>query len=188
MQEFRALVRTYFTESNFLSPLRGRMESEKSQKARLEINKKMAFAESSCRLSGFYPVVSYGAPLEPNAPRQINLLASIFALDRFRIAPSVLIDHLDRTIGYYEDNKPRLFRQLFNPFFWIKWLVVKLLRIPFDILGAAGFDASAIEHSTAGKIVKATWGFGTTLLLVLVALQSVGWLSPIKQFFDKIVH
>jgi hypothetical protein len=186
LQKFRQVVETYFSESSYVNTVHPRVENEKSQQARLEINRRMGFADSSCKLSGFYPIISYGVPASENAPDHVNVLASIFMLNRFSISPNVLIDHLDRAIGYYEDAKPRLFLQLFNPFFWIKWLLIKVIGIPFSLLEAAGFDSGKLEQTTTGKIVKALWGFGTTLVATLAALQGLGWLDPVKKFIHSV--
>lgn len=46
----------------------------------------------------------------------------------------------------------------------------KVLRVPFDILAAAGFDAARAERSFAGKLIKALIGFVVFLAALLQAL------------------
>jgi hypothetical protein len=51
-------------------------------------------------------------------------------------------------------------RTAFNPLYWLGILVVWTLRLPFKLLGAAGFNATKVEESFFGKILKLIWGLG----------------------------
>jgi len=127
------------------------------------------------------------SPLIGGFSGNVNLLANIFDLRQFHIPPSKLIDGLDRAIGDYEREEQRLYRRIFNPFFWIGWLFLKILRLPFQILGAAGFDSQKMENSIGGRTIKAISGFVifvSTILAGIEALHSLGWFDS----FKKLVH
>jgi hypothetical protein len=74
-----------------------------------------------------------------------------------------VFDCLDRGIGQYERQTQWLFRQMFNPLFWLKWIIAKLMGIPFEILRLAGYNADKMERSAGGKLVKAIVGLVTFL-------------------------
>ena len=123
----------------------------------------------------FYTYGDYQSPL--------NLLREFFDLrDDYHVSPAKVTDGLDRAIGEYARRKHRLYWQMFNPLFWLRLLLVKIIGIPFQILGAAGFDAAKIEKTTAGRVVKAIVGFVTFAAALLEVLQLLGGLDPIIRF------
>ncbi len=77
---------------------------------------------------------------------------------------------------------------MFNPFFWLNWLLLKIIRIPFRILGAAGFNSDKSENSVGGRTVKAVSGFVVFVSALLAVLQVLGWLDPIRNFARTILH
>lgn len=118
-------------------------------------------------------------------------MANLFDLREFHIPPAKVIDGLDRAIGDYQRLERRLYWKMFNPFFWIGWLFLKIIRIPFRILGAAGFDTEKIENSVGGRTIKAISGFVifvSAILAGLAALQSLGWLDPTKEAVRSLFH
>lgn len=140
----------------------------------------MRDALESCQKVGesmtvLYTFRGYQSPL--------NLLRELFDLrNDYHISPAKALDGLDRAIGEYERRRHRLYWEMFNPLFWLRLLLVKIIGIPFQILGAAGFDAAKIEKTTAGRVVKAIAGFVTFAAGLLAVLQSLGWLDPVLQF------
>jgi hypothetical protein len=64
----------------------------------------------------------------------------------------------------------RLLHNSFNPLYWLGLLIVWFLRLPFRLLGAAGFDAGKAEYSLWGKIFKVGLGLASfTAAVVVVA-------------------
>lgn len=116
------------------------MQTEESRTIRDQINLSMRDALESCQQIGesmtvVYTNRGYQAPL--------NLLRELLDLrNAYHISPAKALDGLDRAIGEYERRKQRLYWQMFNPLFWLQLLLGKIIGIPFQILGAAGFDAA----------------------------------------------
>lgn len=127
----------------------------------------------SCYRVGQSVSVSYADP-NTGYSGHINTIECLFTLDRFRIPLSTAIDYLDRTIGIYERELVKLRRASWNPFYWLKLAFLWLLGFPFKILGAAGFNASALEQSLGGKIVKAVVGFVAFVAALLQVLSLLG--------------
>ena len=69
--------------------------------------------------------------------------------------------------------------KLFNPFYWLGWVLTWIAEVPFRILGSAGFDAAKIEGSLWGKIVKATIQFIAVLAAALTVLDKLDLLDPV---------
>jgi Na+/melibiose symporter-like transporter len=76
---------------------------------------------------------------------------------------------------------------MFNPLFWLRLALIKIIRIPFWFLGAAGFDAERIQKTTVGRVLKAIGGFVAFVAALLAVLQALGWLDPAKTFVHAIV-
>ena len=155
LQHFRELLAGYFAslaEANWPARTRDRETSE-SERLRNEINLRLTDALLCCELVGEPTNVFYSPPPAFGGGFQgrLNLLREVFNLQDYQIGPDRIFDSLDRSIGEYERRKRRLYRQMFNPFFWLKLALVKIIEIPFQILGAAGFDAAKMEKSLPVK-------------------------------------
>jgi hypothetical protein len=127
----------------------------------------------SCYRVGQSVSVTYIDP-SSGVSGHINTIENLFSLDRFRIPVPKAIDYLDRTIGIYERELVKLRRASWNPFYWLKLSFFWMLGFPFRILGAAGFNAHALEQSLGGKIVKALVGFVVFLAALLQVLSLLG--------------
>jgi len=172
LRTFRELVRTYFAGTGF--DTRGRRHASESViPLRSEINKMIPETVRSCYRVGQSVSLSYIDP-SSGVSGHINTIENIFSLDRFRIPVSKMIDYLDRTIGIYERELVKLQRASWNPFYWLKLGFLWALGFPFRILGAAGFNARALEESLGGKIVKAVVGFVVFLAALLQVLSLLG--------------
>jgi hypothetical protein len=160
------------------------VQTETSRPIREQINLNMVGALQSCQKVGESMTVLYS---HRGYQCSINLLRELFDLrDAYHVAPAKVLDSLDRAIGAYEKRKHHLYWQMFNPLFWLRVILVKAIGIPFQILGAAGFDAAKIEKTTAGRVIKLVFElviFAAAILTILTALQSLGWLVPIRRFF-----
>jgi len=172
VRTFRELVRRYFKDSGFDS--RGkRYFSNGNRELRIRINTMQPEVVRSCYLVGHSLSCSYADPLTGFHGR-INVIESLFTLDRLRIPLSAAFDYLDRAIGDYERNLSKLKRQSWNPLYWLRLAFLWLIGFPFRILGAAGFDARAIEQTLAGRVVKASVGF---IIFVSALLQALNYLG-----------
>jgi len=63
-------------------------------------------------------------------------------------------DALNQTIGECEARVMAEFRHLINPLYWIKELLVFIIRIPFILIEASGFDVSKVEDHLLAKVFK----------------------------------
>jgi hypothetical protein len=133
----------------------------------------MPEAVRSCTRIGHALAVSYADP-NTGFAAEINLITNLFNLDRQRIPVSKAFDFLDRAIGDYQRLETKLRRQSWNPFYWIRLGFFTLLSLPFRILGAAGFDARALEQSLIGRIFKAVEALVIFLAALLTVLHLLG--------------
>jgi len=172
--KFRELVVTYFSHRT-IPHFQTVHEDDTARKARSEINLRMNAAIRSCLRIGQTLTVFYSPPpVRGGFAGNLNLIQNMFELHTFQIPPSRVIDSLNRAIGDYERLQRELFRSLWNPLYWLRLGVANLLSLPFRILGAAGFNSQAIEHSTAGKVSKAIAAFAGFIVTVLTILHSLG--------------
>jgi len=156
--------------------------NEKSQKARHEMNRMMEDVVLSLNLLRVPHVVAY-QPVRPGEYAQnVDVIGNIFALYQFQISSQVVFDSVDRAIGTYESECRRLLRETFNPFYWLQMLVVWFLRLPFQLLGAAGFDARKVEDSLFGRLLKLVLGLATFIAAVVEIADH--W-SMIQVFLQK---
>lgn len=185
LREFRQLVADYFSNIEF----HGFYDPEENgvaQRARTEINYHMGDILYSCNLIGLTCDIYYSPPpAVGGVAGPLNLISNIFQLWRFQIPAQQVFDCLDNAIGRYERHKRWLYRQMFNPMFWIKWLLIKLLSIPFGILNLAGFNAEKIEKSLVGKFVKAVVGFVAFVAPLLAVLDYLGLLESLKKLLAR---
>lgn len=175
LRAFRELVRIYFANTHFTN-MGKPIEQQAASVARQQINLDAGRAIESCTLIGHQMVLNYTPPPASGLSGfNVNVIKELFQFDRLRIPRSVAFDFFDRAIGDYERLRRKLLRQSFNPLFWL-WLVFRgLLRIPFHILGAAGFNAQAIEQSKAGKTFKIITAFAGFVLTILGILHALGF-------------
>lgn len=71
------------------------------------------------------------------------------------ITEQAIYDALNQTIGECEASVSIEKRRLINPIYWIKELIVAIIRIPFMLIEASGFDVSKVEDHLLGRIFKA---------------------------------
>jgi hypothetical protein len=97
-------------------------------------------------------------PIAGGYAQNLDVILNAFDLYSFQIPSQKVFDCTDVAVGAYERECQRLLRQSFNPFYWLGMLVVWVLRLPFKLLAAVGFDVTKAEQSVFGKIVKLIWG------------------------------
>jgi len=71
-----------------------------------------------------------------------------------QIDRQMIKDVMNQTIGECEARLSVEKRHLINPLYWIKELVVTMIRIPFMLIEASGFDVSKVEDHFLGRIFK----------------------------------
>lgn len=101
------------------------------------------------------------------------------------ISGHMIIDAIDQTIGRLEELVKKDLRRLLNPFYWLKELVKLILRIPFLLIKATGFDVSKIEDHLFGKIFKLLELAGLVYLLIRLGLKIEAVQQLVTSLFGK---
>ncbi len=98
-----------------------------------------------------YPAPAVGGPVIP-----FQLFEAILSDPSHGqgVDAQLVIDALNRTVGAGEDKVQEQFRHLVNPA-WLLWAaLIFILRIPFIVLGAAGFNIEKFESELWAKLFK----------------------------------
>ena len=61
---------------------------------------------------------------------------------------------LNQLVGATEEAVDREWRKLRNPFAWIKGGLLLVIRLPFMLVAASGFDVAKIEDHVLAKVFK----------------------------------
>jgi len=126
-----------------------------ASKLRQQINEKMRDVEVALHFVGISTEVHYSPPAATGGlAGSIALLDNIFNLPRLRVPLDDLIDNLDRAIGIYRSWLGPLWRQVFNPFYWVGWGLTLIAEVPFRILRTAGFNTGKIEGRSGASSQK----------------------------------
>src|SRR6266478_2773490 len=171
LRQFREAVHTYFQNTTFDTGGRRHAMTD-LREVRTRINKMIPETVRCFYRIGHSASVSYVSQYQ-GVSGHINVIENLFALDSQRIPVSKVFDYLDRVIGEYERTLTKLRKQSWNPFYWLRLGFLAVIGFPFRILGAAGFDAHALEQTVAGKVVKATVGFVVSAVIFFAALLQV---------------
>lgn len=181
LRQFRGLVIEYFDNAlhKFMA---GPIENADAKEARHSLNKSIPDVARSLDLVGLSHTIYYTPPPAIGGyAGRVDLLAMLFQLWQFQLQPALVVDLLDRAIGIYEPQTKRLYWQMFNPFFWLMWLLQKFLRIPFEIISVAGFNAEKLERSLVGKTTKVVMGLVVFLAALLRVLDYLGILPSLQR-------
>ena len=182
LAEFHTHVVTYFNNSQVPDWIADpRVENTTARTARTQVNlmvdevcEIVAAADVDCLIT-WTPPRMVGGPTQ-----QINLLANVFDLHRFLITPDHVIAVLERSIGVYKTDRRHSILRTYSPFWWLKWLFVWILRIPFYVIDAAGFDADRFERSILGRAIKALMGVIVTVASLLAIADYLGALDRLR--------
>jgi hypothetical protein len=137
--------------------------------------------------AGVNPSIRYTpSPAVGGYIQNIDLVQNIFNLHRFHIASNNLLDFVDRAIGIYENNSGRAFRRAINPFFYLGLAFDLVARIPFVLIGRAGFNRQKAEESLVGRLIKGAIYIITALASLLTVLQLLDYLEPAKEVVKSV--
>lgn len=163
--------------------------NDTAQKARNAMNQMMGDAVLSFDLLRIPHVVFYQpAPTASGYAQNLDVVVNAFDLYSFQIPPQRAFDCIDMAIGAYERERQKLLRKSFNPLYWLGLLIVWVLRLPFKLLGAAGFNSARVEESVFGKTLKLIWGLAIGLAAFIPAiLETADHWSLVRKFFDTCV-
>jgi hypothetical protein len=188
LRRFRELVIKYAETCPMLNIGR-RIETEESGPVRDLINLGMGEVVTSCNLIGHSLSLIYTPPPMFGGPSSlVNVVVDIFQLNSMRLPLSKTVDLLDRAIGDYERMSKKLYRKLFNPFYWVGLLLSVILGAPFRILTLAGFNGEAAEKSLFGRLAKAVVGFVVFLAAFLQCLSLLGYQTSLGHIVGVLKH
>jgi hypothetical protein len=131
-------------------------------------------------------VRSVPAPMVGGAviPQNI-LMAAITDNSHGGIQPQLILDTMNMIVGACEARVEAEWRKLLNPLNWIKEILTFILRIPFMIIEATGFDVHTIENHLFGRLFKLI----EILILIYIALRlgirGSGLVDLLKGLFTK---
>lgn len=174
LRQFRLLASDYFENIEYVSWMAGGAPPNmnvKAQKARSEINRMMGDVVLSFDLLGIPHVVFYQPPpITGGYAQNLDVILNTFNLYSFDLPTEKVFDCTDAAIGAYERECQKLLRKSFNPFYWLGMLIVWVLRLPFKLFAAAGFDTTSVEASFFGKTLKLVWGLALGLAAFIPAV------------------
>jgi len=101
-------------------------------------------------------------------------------LHHFQITPNNILDFIDRAIGIYDNNARPAFLRAINPFVYLGIVFDLVARVPFLLIGRAGFNRQKAEDSLAGRLIKGAIYIITALASLLTVLQLLDFLEPVK--------
>ena len=89
----------------------------------------------------------------------------------------MLIDFLEKSIGKLRLMQKQLLLRIINPIIWLR----EIVRLPFHLIGWAGFNQSKFELSFWGKLIKLI----NQIVLLLAALCTIFLFTGIT--FDELI-
>lgn len=99
-----------------------------------------------------------------------------------QINNQAIYDAINQTIGESEAEVSLKKRRLLNPFYWIKELIVFIIRIPFLLVQASGFDVSKVEDHFLAKIFKLLFIIAIIYILLRLGIEK----ESIQQILMKL--
>jgi hypothetical protein len=97
-----------------------------------------------------------------------------------QITPQMILDCLNETVGLCEEKVEAEWAHLKNPFYWLKALFTFILRIPFMLIEATGFDVGKVEDHFLAKLFKLIEVIVILLLLVKFGIGKEGVVDFLK--------
>lgn len=119
-----------------------------------------------------YMFQSYPAPAVGGPVISVNIFQAILTdTSHVGFERRIIKDAIDQTIGACEDQLGIEVRRLLNPLYWVKELIVAIIRIPFLLIEASGFDTSKIEDHLFARLFKLL----EIIALIYIALYIIGF-------------
>jgi hypothetical protein len=201
LKEFRRQIETYMAHSEAWERRYRRPEGNCptdhiGEQSREKINQMIPKVSHFLFEAGAYPTVSWrDAPAAGGSKYEIDIIQNIFGLNRFEIPLRVVIDHIERGIGYYQNDLVGSLLRTVNPFWWLERLVAAIIRIPFRIVEWAGYDSDKAEESAGGKLYKVIAGLATfvagiiaVIAAVIQTLDILGLSQPLIEIIQRLLN
>lgn len=177
LHEFHELLGTYFTANH-------EGQADRAGEARIAINLMLKDVRAIVYAAEVYPVINWTPPRFVGGPsNNIDVFENLFYLDRFSIGPDQVSDVVLRAFGIYKSNHFLSFLRTFNPFWWAWRIFNWLARLPFLLLGTAGFNSTRAERSVLGRLFKLAF---TLVTLIAACLSILSYLELLDEFLKLI--
>lgn len=113
-----------------------------------------------------------------SAPIEGNRIFNGSIYDAVLDPPSALIDFdtifrdtINQVIGILEWKQAKEFRHLVNPFYWLKELIVFLVRLPHILISVSGLDVKKVEEHFIGKLSQLVYVIALILLAARLGIS-----------------
>ena len=177
LDEFLKLVNTYF-----FAHREGQVK--RASEARTSLNLMLIDVRKILYAANVHPVIRWTPPPIVRGPSQnIDLVENLFFLDHYSLSPVQVTDVVLRAQGVYESNHFRSFLRTFNPLWWAWRIFNWLARLPFLLLGTAGFNSARAERSVLGRLFKLAF---TLVTLIAAWLSILSYLELLDEFLKLI--
>ena len=129
------------------------------------------------------PVKIIVRPPDYESDVQLDLFFDVLVPDirHFNRFYRFILDAIDQTIGECEANVESQFMRLVNPVCWIKDVVKFIIRIPFLVIDASGFDVRKLEDHVLSKLVMLIW----ILVLICILIYLGAGKEQIREFLMR---
>lgn len=185
--KFRNLVVEYFDNIEYLG-FSGReiKENIRASQLRSEINLILYEIHSIIKSAGVSLDMFYSPPPAIGGiAGNIDLVANLFNLNKFRLGPRYSIDVIEKAIGVYQNDKINALIRTINPFYWLIRLLDCIASLPFIILGQVGFNKDRLESSFVGRLFKGFLYLITVFAAFLTILEKLNYLEWFKKLVFK---
>ena len=173
LNEFRNDVLCYFEHSQFVrrGPARPRrIEHAEASETRRNINHSLVQVQHFMKATGVAASISIVLPASGAYEEQIDVLANLFRLHQLKIPKRDAVSLIKQAVGVYRSDRPSALRRTLIPLWWLYRGFLWILRVPFVVLGAIGFDAAPAESSAWGQAINGVTSSSWTLEPALTRL------------------
>jgi hypothetical protein len=174
---FRGLVTDYFRILQ-IDPHSGEpIETNDTLAIRQTINQRLAQVEEAFNRARVLTTVFRALPLG-GFQGEVNLLSNLFHLHVYQIDPLVLIDQVDRALGWLSGRRRLAWIQTLNPFYWLYRTLEAIFSLPFSLLTSAGIHgAGELERRPIVRLIKALLALAAEVVTILDLLRYLGYLK-----------
>lgn len=131
-------------------------------------------------------VTSMPAPAVGGSIIHQNILVAIIADGTHGgIERQMIIDSINQVIGQLKEKEEKEWRQLVNPFYWLKVVFLFVLRLPAELIKLAGFNIEKFEEHFWGKLFQLLWIVGLIGFLIWLGFTKTDIGEIIKNSFGK---
>ena len=187
--KFRDLVIRYFNNQGSTDYMGFLDENarDKAAQIRTEINQNTAEIHNIITSSNISTKIIYtDPPLLGGRSRKFDLIFNMFDSRELTDPHEQVLDIIEMSIGVYKSNRAKSAWRMFNPFFWLGRIADGISEVVFNVIGEFGVGRQNAKKSALGRLFKGLVYLITNVVVpILILLQIMGFLEPLKQFVHK---